>query len=331
MPARPVQPAEAEAAANGTVPDPRQIRPNVWVLPAPFLSRGQPLRYTLSYLLVDGEGGAHLIDPGIDSEENAAGLARQLESIGSSLAALRTIVATHLHWDHLGLAERLRDQTGATIVLHRLEQATIDGLFGRLGDDRFDRWGVPADRRGDVAGAADNTEVKATVTADRLVDDGEILRLGDIDLEAIWTPGHTYGHLSLRLAAARLIFTGDHVLPGMNPGLGLGGPSPTNPIDDYLASLEKIAGFDDHEVCPGHLFRFTGLTERCAELGEHHRRRTADVVGVLADDPEADIWTVASKLGWSTPWDDMTKFIRSSALAQTEMHVQRARATAGPR
>ena len=82
---------------------------DVWSIPVPFPDN--PMRYTLSYLLV-GDGDAVLIDPGWDSDGGLDHLAAGLRQAGLGLGDLTGIVATHFHSDHLGMAARLRDGHG---------------------------------------------------------------------------------------------------------------------------------------------------------------------------------------------------------------------------
>jgi glyoxylase-like metal-dependent hydrolase (beta-lactamase superfamily II) len=323
-----VEPAEKHAALHGGVPAPAEIAPGVWTLPTEFPSKGQPLRYTLSYVMTDASGGVHLIDPGVDTDANWQLLERHLATLGRRIADIRSVVVTHLHFDHLGVGARVRAASGAEVVLHRLEQAAIDGEFGGADPQRFDRWGVPASRRDELARITEERFSKAQIGADRLVEGGARLELGDLGLEVVWTPGHTYGSICLRDPERKLIFTGDHVLPLLNPGLGLGGPTPSNPISDYLDALDRVAAFDDHQVCPGHGYRFFGLRARCETLGAHHARRTAEVAGVLDRLDRPSVWQVASELYWSLGWENLSHYLLDSALAQVEMHIDRLGRTA---
>ncbi len=56
---------------------------------------------------------------------------------------------------------------------------------------------------------------------DRFVADGERLPIAGRDVRAIWTPGHTPGHLCLHDAAAGVLLTGDHLLPRITPNISV--------------------------------------------------------------------------------------------------------------
>ena len=65
---------------------------------------------------------------------------------------------------------------------------------------------------------------------DRLINDGDPVPVPGRDVRAVWTPGHTPGHLCLHDAAAGVLLTGDHLLPRISPNIGvLGGIGPERP------------------------------------------------------------------------------------------------------
>lgn len=327
----------AETSGEG-LPPLAPVRDWLHVLPQALGSTHSP-RYTLSYLVLDDAGGVHVVDPGWDSEENRARLESALDSLGRTVADVRSTVSTHLHRDHLGLAEHLRERAGARIVLHEREQAAIE----RLADAR-DRqtpgattarlisWGVPAARREELEPMS--IEVTAArSSADRLLSDGDVLDIPGRRLEALDTPGHSPGHIAFVERDERLVFTGDHLLPAIFGGIGLGGPA-EDAIRDHLASLDRLEQLESensyasggmYEVLPGHGYRFTGLTARVRETREHHRARSAEIAALLEQSPGATVWKVAEGVRWSAGWENLRPFHRFSALAQTAMHVNHLR------
>lgn len=144
------------------------------------------------------------------------------------------------------------------------------------------------------------------------------------DLDAIHTPGHTAGHIVLRSEREGVILTGDHVLPHISPGVGLGGRTSGNPVDDYVDSLRRVAVFADDEALPGHGYRFRGLAARCDALRVRQERRTAEVALIAERNPSASVWQTASRLRWSSPWSTLAGVHLTAALGQTAMHLDRA-------
>jgi glyoxylase-like metal-dependent hydrolase (beta-lactamase superfamily II) len=280
--------------------------------------------YTLAYLINDDRDGIHLIDPGYATPEARTALERALDGLGCSLRDLRSVIVTHLHPDHIGQAASLRTETGARVVLSLAEQRAI-GDFDTRRRHIDPSWGVPTDVEEDLQAFMERAVPEIDLQADVVLDDGEILDVPGHPLLAIHTPGHTVGQMCLRSVEDGVLFTGDHVLPKVHPGIGLGGRSDGNPMADYLDSLEKVARYDDDEVLPGHEYRFVGLAERCAAIAAHHRRRTAAAAALLEQAPDLSVWEATQRIGWSAGFAALAGDRLVSALAQTAMHLDLVR------
>ncbi len=333
---QPTSPAQFEASRSGAIPGPERVRDDVWALAQRM--PGGYLPYSLLYLLRDSEGAFHVIDPGWDSPENWAGLTAILDTLDATPADVRSITSTHLHPDHIGLAERVREASGAPLQLHETEAAAVGSPFdvargAEAVAAQLESWGVPTDRRDEILRITAQASHFAPPAADRTFIDGERVDIPGFDLRAMLTPGHTSGHVCLRDDERSVLFTGDHLLPMIYPGLGLGAPSDSNPLADYVTSLERVSRYPDHEVLPGHGYRFRGVAARAVETAEHHFRRSREVAAGLADAPNASTWEIASHLTWSAGWRKLVDFLLYSALAQTEMHrdylVRAARSSSG--
>lgn len=321
---QPMSAAQFDAAGGDGVPPLEAVRDGLYCYGVPL--PGVLPHFTLSYLVLDAGDGVHVIDPGWDSDENWRALETTLAGIGRRVGNIATVTVTHLHPDHLGMAERVRAASGAPVALHRLEQEGIRELTTPIPDAvslaRFADWGAPDDRHSELLDAVHRRGAWKPFMADRLLEDGDLLEIPGRGLRVLHTPGHTTGHVAIVDAGSKLVFTGDLLLPNQFPGIGLGGTPAGSPIEDYLGSLELIAALDDHEALPGHGYRFTGIAERCRETAAHHERRTAEVAVALGDG--GTIWSVASGLTWTAGWENLRGFALLSALAQTELHVKRA-------
>ncbi|WP_166879042.1 MBL fold metallo-hydrolase [Salinibacterium sp. ZJ450] len=331
---QPTSEAQYTAAQTGGLPPLESVRDGVWALGVDLPNEHVP--YTLSYLVRDSGGGIHLIDPGMDSDENWQSLLAALAEIGHAPDDVASVVVTHLHHDHLGMAERIRRATAAPVALHRLDQLALDAGERNV-PPPLAAWQVPDDRRAELeasAAAAAAQSAGPPFTADQRLEHDDILNVPGRSLRVLWTPGHTNGHICLVDDAARLVFTGDHVLPTIYPGVGLGGPTEGNPLADYLDSLAALGGagddirssasvrdIRDYEALPGHGYRFSGLGERVDDILSHHRRRTDEVAAALETLANPSVWSIAASLTWSAGWVNLSGFMLRSALAQTAMHV----------
>lgn len=321
MPLTPTNPAWADGA-------PDRIADDLVAVTVP-ITAAAVVGSTLAYLLRDADGGVHVVDPGWDTPENR----RQLEDAVAALGGpLRQIVVTHLHPDHLGLAAHLRESTGAPVVLHEAEQEAVleprstDPFVPVAIEDRLDAWAVPDERRPELLALA-TPATGPLAAADVVVHDDDVLDVPGWALRVLHTPGHTRGSICLHESGRGLLITGDTVLPTVYPGVGLGGSGPSNPIDDHLASLAALEPLDV-EVLPGHGYRFRGLAERIAAMRNHHLRRSDEIAAVIAERPDARTWDVASAIRWSAGFGHLHGHTLASALAQTDLHLERLRARA---
>jgi glyoxylase-like metal-dependent hydrolase (beta-lactamase superfamily II) len=306
---------------GGTVPPVEQVRDGLWAVAVPMPGGARYLGYSFCYLILDDDGRLHVVDPGWDSPENRALLERAVRGIVTDVQ-IASVIVTHLHQDHIGLAEHLRRETGAPIVLHEREDEAI-GVLSESPQPPLADWGVPPAAVDELAALRTTTGAVPDAPHGDLLLRGEVdlLTIRGLDIEAIRTPGHTPGSVCLRIRGAGVLLTGDTVLPVIHPGLGLGGRTASNPIADYLDSLDRLAGDDALEVLPGHGYRFTGLRERTTGLAEHHLRRTREVAAALQATPDASVWEIAATLTWTAGWEKMHGFFLYSALSQTALHI----------
>jgi glyoxylase-like metal-dependent hydrolase (beta-lactamase superfamily II) len=104
--------------------------------------------------------------------------------------------------------------------------------------------------------------------------DGDIVRVGNLNVTALYTPGHSADHLSFWLADDRAVFTGDLVL-------GRGSSMVTYPegnVADYLRSLERLAVLEPRILFPGHWDPVTDAMGKVQEYRAHRLEREAQVL-----------------------------------------------------
>jgi hydroxyacylglutathione hydrolase len=176
----------------------------------------------LTYLVACPETGeALLIDPGGPAPE----LAEQLRNNGWRL---KWIVNTHGHADHIAGNDLWAAQTGARIVMHRLDWEFFS--------------------RPEMQAAAISEGFPPLTRVDLLVEDGRKLPLGREEALVLHTPGHTPGAICLYFPGH--LFTGDTLFVGAAGRTDLPGGS----LNDLIQSLEqKIMPLpDETRIWPGH-------------------------------------------------------------------------------
>jgi glyoxylase-like metal-dependent hydrolase (beta-lactamase superfamily II) len=267
-----------------------------------------------------------VVDPGWDSDEGWEALTGGLAAAGASLDSVTGIVLTHVHPDHHGMTARLALHTNAWIAMHPAERDSLPR--NSTADNRsadlawMAEQGMPAE----VAAEMSISEIamkmfRAMPDPDILLADGDLVPLAGRLVKAIWTPGHTPGHLCLHDENNGALLTGDHILPRISPNIGLQPHSANPPLGPYLDSLRKLSTLETVEVLPAHEWRFRGLNIRISQLLEHHRERCLEITGALAKNGEATAWQVTERITWSRGWAAVKGWQRRAALAETLAHL----------
>jgi glyoxylase-like metal-dependent hydrolase (beta-lactamase superfamily II) len=111
------------------------------------------------------------------------------------------------------------------------------------------------------------------------VADADTLRWAGNEWLALQTDGHAQGHLCLSNAAARVLISGDQVLPSISSNISYGFHTPDpNPLGSYLDSLQRLRKLSTETlVLPSHGVPFYGLQQRIDDLTSHHEEQLTKV------------------------------------------------------
>lgn len=307
------------------LPPVERVRPGLWSIPVPIPNN--PLRYVLVYAF-ETDGGIYIVDAGWNTDEAFETLAAGLAAIGAAVTDVRGVMITHIHPDHYGLAGRVRETSGAWVALHPADAALIkdrydepEALLARMSAAML-RYGAPPEEAEGLSHASMPVlAFVTTVKPDVLLEDGDKPEIPGWDVQAIWTPGHSPGHLCFWEPRNRLMLTGDHVLPRITPNISFHPQSGDDPLGFFLASLEKLRPYDSDEVLPAHEHRFVGLPARLDELAEHHEHRFEEVLASIREGDDT-AWAVAGRMRWSRSWDRISGFMRRAAVAEAMAHIR---------
>ncbi|MFE9094208.1 MBL fold metallo-hydrolase [Streptomyces sp. NPDC007264] len=300
-----------------------------------------PLGHTLVYV-VDTDRGPVLVDTGWDDPGSWDALSEGLAECGTSPAEIHGVVVTHHHPDHHGLSGAVREASGAWIAMHAADISVVR----RTRENRPERWfaymadklataGAPEEHLAPLRAARGRASLPGLAPAlpDREIVPGELLDLPGRRLRAVWTPGHTPGHVCLHLEEDHpaglpghgRLFSGDHLLPEITPHIGLyedpDDTTVTDPLGDYLDSLERIGRLRPAEVLPAHQHPFTDAPARVNELLAHHEDRLTGLLALLTT--PLTPWQVAERMEWNRPWDRIPYGSRNIAVSEAEAHLRR--------
>ena len=189
-----------------------KVRDGLWSIPVPLPNNS--LRYVLVYVF-ETDRGPYLMDVGWNTDDAFAALESGLTEIGCTVSDVQGVMVTHIHPDHYGLAGRIREASGGWISLHPAD--------ARLIHDRYDQpdnllelmaaalrsMGAPAEELATLQHAAMPVrQLVDAVLPDVLLEDGERPEVPGWELTAIWTPGHSPGHLCFYEARYDLMLSG---------------------------------------------------------------------------------------------------------------------------
>jgi glyoxylase-like metal-dependent hydrolase (beta-lactamase superfamily II) len=194
-----------------------------------------PVQENAFLLRRDGGDHALLVDPG----EEAPKLLGALEALGVTLDA---ILLTHCHFDHVGAVAPVAKATGAPVYCPQLEVPILQDIMAFVpwpGFGPFESW----DPEHTVAG-------------------GERLQLAGYDIDVLFTPGHSPGHVTYAIAeeeAPTALFSGDVLFQSSVGRTDLPGGDHATLLASIATLLDRFD--DDTVVHPGHM----GLTTLGAE------------------------------------------------------------------
>lgn len=164
---------------------------------------------------------AVIIDPGDDIE-------LIMDLIKEHELKLEKILLTHGHFDHIGAVKDLKERTGAQVAIHKQEADFL------------------TDPNKNLSYIINRQIVQDP--ADIFLEDGDLIRVADMEFKVLHTPGHTEGGVCYKLG--KVLFTGDTLFEGPVGRTDLSGGS----YEQLMSSIrEKLLVLDDdHLVYPGH-------------------------------------------------------------------------------
>ena len=180
----------------------------------------------------DGSDRAVIVDPG----DEAPKLLGAIESLGVELDG---ILLTHTHFDHVGAVAPVAKATGAEVWVPEIEKAVLADIMSFVPWPGFGPY--------------------ESYDADETVSGGERLELAGMEIDVLFTPGHSPGHVTYSVPGERALFSGDVLFQGSIGRTDLpGGDAPT-----LLRSIATLVDSFPPEttVYPGHM----GITSLGAE------------------------------------------------------------------
>jgi glyoxylase-like metal-dependent hydrolase (beta-lactamase superfamily II) len=284
-------------------------------LPMPFR-----LQHVHVFLLCHGDQLA-LFDTGLDTQENLLTFETALQKIGKKIQKITRVFVTHYHFDHCGMAGRIKAMSGAAIHMSELSRPftlRTDGEIELIKAFCI-RHGLPENATNSILSLFTNSraEVAGPFQVDCSLQNYARQSFGNWAFQAIPTPGHTHDHVSFYFPNEQILLAGDHVLPEISPNLSPDIFAPDfQPLSSFLASLELLQELPVAKVYPAHGRPFTNLKERIGELKEHHEVRTELALRSVKTGPKTTFQVSQDIFGSFLP-----EFDQFLALHETYVHL----------
>ena len=192
--------------------------------------------------LINGGSELALVDVGLGQKGDFDQILDNVRADGFDPKAIRKIILTHYHCDHIGAAAEACQRLGAEVIASKIAAPAI-----RVGDEKA----VALDAAKAAGFYPDEFRLPPCPVHHELIE-GDTLKVGDLTLQTWETPGHCDGHLSFLmtggqrnyLIGADLVFWGGKVLLQNIHDCR---------IDAYARSVAKMVDLDFDALIPGHL------------------------------------------------------------------------------
>jgi len=289
--------------------------------------------WSTNVYVIEGGDGHIVVDSGWDSQESLWALQEGIKTSNLKLRDIRKVVITHIHPDHYGLSSKIKQICGAQVAIHRIDAGFISLRYKDFADllqkteELLRQNGVPQDELPQLKEAS--LWMNKYVTPDSpdvMLEDGDVISNDSFELEVLWTPGHSPGHICLYEKERKFIITGDHVLYETTPHVGFNPVSGDNPLGDYVSSVKKLESLRAHFVLPGHGPVFNALGLRIASILQHHEDRKLAIMKSLRNGMQT-AYAIAQQIPWmvnggSTAFRDLPVWDRRMAVTETLAHLK---------
>lgn len=266
------------------LPTPSSLGNGIHLIPAPLPFRSPP--WVNTYAVESGEGLV-LVDCGADWPDGREALRNGFSTLGLDETAVHTLLVSHLHPDHVGMADRLREELGCRVVMH---ERAAKGRLASYNDTegfyaKFRRvavaHGVPESLAAGATSQPRPEYMPILAPPDQVVADGDLVDLGtNRGLFVLHTPGHDDAHICLRDTRTGVLFSGDHILPRISPVI-MYDPAIDDVLGDYMESLTRLISLGIGRTFPAHGTLIDRGDERARQILLHHDRRLLDMADLV--------------------------------------------------
>ncbi len=263
------------------------------------------VKFVCSYLF-KLEDQTVLIDAGFNSPSWKKKFIQEINNVGFSIKDIDICIITHNHIDHIGLIQEFKQKNPELkIVMHNITNKLLEWETNKSNKEEIEKKATKISLEMKKYGLSEEERLRIVQfftywpslrrhqTPNKIVHDGDKLLN---DLEIIWTPGHSFGHICVFNSKKKFLFSGDHILSRITPHIGnfvipdfLADEyldyNFKNVLDQYLQSLDRIDMLNPKIILPGHQDIIYNPHERIRAIKEHHANRLNDISNVIKKKP----------------------------------------------
>lgn len=287
-----------------------------------------PLPFSLDHIncyAIKGKDGWSLIDSGLNTEPSRKAWLDFMNDNDIKGSDIKEIYITHAHPDHFGAAGWLQEISGAPVYINALEMGAMTRIWQGSGGQIIEEVTNQLNSNGmsqelthkatrDVMKLVQLTQPHPTFSTIEL--DG-LVQLGDFRYTAVFTPGHSDGHMCFFNREYGMLFSGDHLLASISPNISLWPGGEPDPLKNYLESLNALRSLPCKSVLPSHGKVFNNMEARISELEEHHQARLKIITEYTSNGKGANVYEICRQLFGQ----ELKEFELRFAMTETLAHL----------
>jgi glyoxylase-like metal-dependent hydrolase (beta-lactamase superfamily II) len=290
------------------------------------------VNYVCVYLFKVGDK-LILIDSGLNLGNWRKKFYESLKELRIDIGDIDYCFITHIHIDHIGLAKKLKEKNpNLKIIMHDItyellkwetNTTSLVDMKQKASEiaDKMVKYGISKEQGKRVVQFFTYwPQFLVYQKPDIIVNDGDIILE---NLQVLWTPGHSFGHICIFDKKKRYLFSGDHILSRITPHIGnfIVNEFLHNKYHDfdfnnilkyYLSSLDKIDELNPQIIFPAHQEIIFNPHERISAIKEHHKNRLREILDLIKEKPLNPFQI--SQMHFGTDLDEINSYMALSEV-----------------